>query len=254
VHTVFHLASAQWWGRRRQLEQVDLRGTEAVVAAAKAARIGRLIALSHLGASPASAFALLRAKGLAEDVIRTSGLAYTIIRSGIVFGEEDRFFNGIALLLRANPVLFVQPSEGETLLHPLYIYDLIEVLRQTLDMPETVDQILEIGGPEYHTYNEIVRTVMRVTNAQRNFISFPPYLMRTLTAIVLRFFPAWPVTGQWYDVLAANRTASLGALENMFHITPSRFEDTIIPYMRKRRYVSDLLRTIARRRVRRHSS
>jgi len=249
VYTVFHLASAQWWGRRRQLEQIDLGGTQAIVAAAKAARIGRLILLSHLGAAPSSAFMLLRAKGLAEELVRSSGLAYTIVRSGIVFGEEDRFFNGIALLIRANPFLFIQPGEGETLLHPLFIYDLVEALRQCLDRPETVDQILEIGGPEYHTYNEIVRTVMRVTGTSRTIVTLPPYLMRTITGITLRAFPAWPVTGQWYDLLAGNRTAPLGALENTFHIAPSRLEDTLVGYMAKRRYMPLFLRTLARRRA-----
>ena len=42
VHTVFHLASAQWWGTRRDLEQVDIQGTRNVIAAARSARIGRL--------------------------------------------------------------------------------------------------------------------------------------------------------------------------------------------------------------------
>jgi uncharacterized protein YbjT (DUF2867 family) len=247
VHTIFHLASAQWWGSRRDLERIDLQGTRTLVTAARAARVGRLVTMSHLGASPSSAFMLLRAKGQVEEIVRASGLAYTIFRSGIVFGPEDSFVNGIALLLRANPVFFFQPGQGEGLLHPIYIKDLIEALVRSLENLNSIDQTLEIGGPEYMTFNEMVRTVMRVTQAHRMLVSVPPYVLRSMTSLVSRFIPRWPMTTQWLDILAANRTAPLGNMFDLFSVRPVRFEDTIVTYMRGRRYLPELLRATLRR-------
>ena len=247
VHTIFHLASAQWWGRRRDLERVDLQGTRSLVTAARSARIGRMVVMSHLGAAPSSAFTLMRVKGQVEEITRVSGLAYTIFRSGIVFGPEDSFVNGIARLLRANPVLYLQPGQGEGLLHPIFISDLVEVMVQSMENLNTIDQTLEIGGPEYITYNEMVRTVMRVTGAQRMLVSVPPYLLRTLTGLMNRFVPRWPMTPQWLDILASNRTAPLGNMFDLFGVHPVRFEDTIVTYMRGRHYLPELLRTTLRR-------
>jgi uncharacterized protein YbjT (DUF2867 family) len=212
VHTVIHLASAQWWGRRRDLNRIDLQGTQNVITAGRAARIGRLIVLSHLGAAPSAAFPLLRAKGQMEEDVRNSGLAYTIIRSGLVFGPEDRFVNGIAATLRANPFIFLQPGQGENLLHPIYIDDLVEAVYRTLEAINTVDQVLEFGGPEYVTFNEMLRTIMRVSKAKRAILSVPPYILKTLTLNMRRVFPRYPMTPQWYDYMANNRTAPLGAL------------------------------------------
>ena len=118
VHTVFHLASAQWWGGPQALEQVEVEGMRRVLEAARQARIGRLVVMSHLGPRPSSAYALLRTKGQMEALVQRSGVPYTILRSGVVFGYEDRFVNGIAMLLRTNPLVFIQPGQGETLLHP----------------------------------------------------------------------------------------------------------------------------------------
>ena len=247
VHTVFHLASAQWWGRRRDLDYVDLRGTNNVIAAARSARVGRIIVISHLGAAPSSAFMLLRAKGQVEDTVRSSGLAYTIFRSGVVFGAQDVFVNGLAQVIRANPALFLQPGQGEGLLHPIYINDLIEALVRSLENLNTVDQTIEIGGPEYMTFNEMARTVMRVTSTYRSIVAVPPYMLRSFTAIMTRLFPAWPVTPQWFDILASNRTASLGSLYDNFGIRPARFEDTIVTYMRGRHYTRELLVNLLRR-------
>ena len=247
VHTVFHLASAQWWGRRSDLDRVDLQGTRNVITAARSVRIGRLVVMSHLGAAPSSAYTLMRAKGQLEELVRASGLPYTIFRSGIVFGREDSFVNGIAMLLRANPLIFFQPGTGDSLIYPIYIDDLVEVLFRSMENLNTVDQTLEIGGAEYVTFNEMVRTVMRVTQAHRMLISIPPYLMRTLTSLINRLVPRWPMTPQWLDILAENRTASLGNMHDIFGVRPVRFEDTIVTYMRGRHYLPELLRSTLRR-------
>jgi NADH dehydrogenase len=247
VHTVFHLSSAQWWGRRRDLDRVDLEGTRNVITAARSVRIGRIMLISHIGSSPSSAYTLLKAKGQVEELIRSSGLAYTIFRSGIVFGREDRFVNGLAMLLRANPVVFLQPGAGDSLIHPLYINDLVEALLRSMENLNTIDQVLEIGGPEYVTFNEMIRTVMRVTNTHRTLIEVPPYALRMLVGISTRFIPHWPMTPQWLDLLAANRTAPLGNMPDIFGVRPVRFEDTIVTYMRNRSYTVELMQNLFRR-------
>jgi NADH dehydrogenase len=248
VHTVFHLASAQWWGSRRDLDNVDVQGTASIITAARSARIGRLALVSHLGAAPSSAFTLLRAKGQVEEMVRASGLAYTIFRSGVVFGKHDVFVNGIAAALRTNPLIFLQPGQGESLLHPIFIDDLVEALVRSLEALNTVDQVLEVGGPEYMTFNEMVRTVMRVTSTPRFIVSVPPYLLRTLTGTLQRLFRSYPITPQWFDLLASNRVGPLGSLYDTFGIRPVRFEDTLLTYMRERDFRRDLMRTMRQRR------
>lgn len=247
VHTVFHLVSAQWWGSRRDLERVDIEGTQQIIAAARAARIGRLFYLSQLGAEPASAYDLLRVKGQVETLVRNSGLAYTILRCGVIFGPEDRFVNGIAMLLRSNPFFFLQPGRGESLLHPLYVEDLAAALVNSLERIDLVDATIEIGGAEYLTYHEMIRTVMRVTRARRIIVSVPPYLLRMLNRWVVRVVRRWPMTSQWLDILASNRTAKLGNLYDYCGVRPVRFEDTLLTYMPQRHYFRELLRFLGQR-------
>lgn len=250
VHTVFHFASAQWWGRLTDLERIDLGGTRNVVTAGRSARVGRIIILSHLGAEPSSGFPLLNIKGKVEDVVRGSGLAYTIFRCGVVFGAEDRFVNNIAMLLKTNPLFTFQPGAAETLLNPLHIDDLTAVLEKSLELLDLVDNTIEIGGAEYITYNEILRTVMRVSGARRWIISLPPYLLRGLTSLARIVFARWPMSPQWFDMLAGHRTAELGNIYNYTGVRPRRFEDTLLTYMPQRRYFFDLLRSLLRRRPR----
>ncbi len=250
THTIVHLESAQWWGRTNDLERVELVGTRNLVTAARAARVGRIITVSQLGASLSSAYSLLRVKGMVEEVIRTSGLAYTIIRSGIVFGEDDAFINHIAMMLRASPLVYLMPGRGEVVLHPIYIDDLVEALVRSLELVDTIDTTMDIGGAEYITVEDMIYTVMRVSGVNRTVIPTPPYLLRSLSGIYSRIFPRSLMTPQWLDILATNRTAPLGNIYNYFGIRPRRFEDTLLTYMPDKGYWLPMLRYTLRRRPR----
>lgn len=250
VHTIIHLESAQWWGTERNLERIELAGTRNLVTVARSARVGRIISLSHLGASTSSAYVLHRIKGQVEDIIRHSGLAYTILRSGIVFGEDDAFFNHIAMTLATNPILHLMPGQGEIALHPIFIDDLVQCILRSLDSLDAVDNMMEIGGPEYITYEDLLLTIMRITGNRRLIIPIPPYLLRLMTRIYGLIFPRSLTTPQWLDILATNRTTQLGNTFDYFGIRPRRIEDTMLTYMKKRNYLWRSLRTIFRRRPR----
>jgi NADH dehydrogenase len=250
VHVIIHLENAQWWGRTRDLERVELAGTQNLITAARAARVGRVITLSHLGAAPSAAYPLMRYKGMVEEALRTSGLAYTIIRSGLVFGEDDAFVNHLAMQLRTNPLVFLMPGRGEVVVHPIYIDDLVTAVVRSLELPDVVDQTIEVGGPEYMTLDDLVRTVMRVSNTPRLIIPVPPYVLRWSNAIWSRVLPRSLITSQWLDILATNRTARLGSIFDHFAIRPRRFEDTLLTYVRGRRYFLPMLRYTFKRRPR----
>ncbi|HUN09383.1 MAG TPA: NAD-dependent epimerase/dehydratase family protein [Aggregatilineales bacterium] len=250
VHTIIHLQSAQWWGSLRDLERIDLGLTRALIAAARAARVGRLIALSHLGSTPASAYPLLRIKGRQEELIRSSGLAYTIIRSALVFGPRDAFINHLAMMLKATPFVFLMPGQGEIVLQPIYIDDLVDLLVESLEQIDSIDTTIEVGGPEYITLEDLLNTVMRVTGTYRTIIPTPPYVLRWLTALYRRLFRRSLVTDQWLDLLATNRAAPLGNTITHFGVHPRRLEDTLLNYLPDEVNGMSTLRYALRRRPR----
>lgn len=250
AHTIIHLESAQWWGRPRDLERVELVGSRNLVDVARAARVGRIIILSHLGAAPSSAFTLLRIKGILEELIRNSGIAYTIIRSGPIFGADDAFINHIAMMLSLNPLFFVIPGQGEVVVHPIYIDDLVAAIVTSLESIDTVDQTIEVGGPEYITLEDLVLTVMRVTGLSRMIVRMPPYLLRSITAVYSRLLPRALMTQQWLDLLASSHAARLGNMYEHFGIHPRRFEDTLLTYLPGHRFFLSALRYSLRRRPR----
>jgi uncharacterized protein YbjT (DUF2867 family) len=223
VDQVIHLASAAALGRRGSLLATDIEGTRTLAQAAKDAGIERLMYLSHVGADRASAFPIHKAKGIAEEHIRRSGIPYTIIRSTIVFGPEDGFTNNIATTLRLVPFLFPVPGEGRILLQPLWVEDLVTALVWSMQNPDTINQTYEIGGGEYFTFRQIVETIMTVTHTRRAFLPLPIPYMRALFVMLDPFIPRANISSYWLDYIAVNRTCPVDNLPRAFGLMPARF-------------------------------
>jgi uncharacterized protein YbjT (DUF2867 family) len=247
VDTLYHLASAESEGPRASLMEIDIQGTQSVIKAAADASVGRIFFVSHLGADRASAYPVFKAKAIAEEYIRRSGLDFTILRSAIVYGPNDSFTTGLAKLLYSLPFL-VMPGEGKMLLQPLWVEDLVTCLTWALDDNSTRNQTYEIGGPEYLTFRDTLQAILNETGLRRSLVAMRPPYLRGLTVFLENLFPGLPVSVYWLDYLASNHTCSLDALPHTFNLMPARFSQRLA-YLRGKNWRLSLLRSLLRRRV-----
>lgn len=223
VDTVFHLAGVEHSGTKGNLLEVEVSAIEVLTRVAKDAGVQRIIYLSHLGANRASAFGLMKAKGIAESVILNSGLNYTILRSSMVYGTGDNFTLNLARLIRISPGLVLLPGDGSTLLQPLWVGDLVTGLTWALTSPKTMNQVLEIGGPEHLSFLEIMQTIAQKINRKPKFVEFSPAHLGILTQMLENRVKGFPTNVFWMDYLAENRTCTLDSMSLTFGINPVRF-------------------------------
>ena len=243
VDQIYHLATAGTEGRRGNLLKTDIEGTRVLAQVAASAEIERLIFLSHIGADRASAFPIQKSKGIAEDHIRKSGVPYTIIRSSVVFGPEDRFTNSLSLLLRAAPGIFPIPGDGRTLVQPVWVEDLVTCLLWALQNPDMVNQTYEIGGGEYFTLRQVLEKVMGVAHARRMLVQLPIPWMRALLVMLDSFIPNFNVSTYWLDYVAVNRTCPVDNMPRVFGLMPARFSYRL-DYLTRSPWYTDLSKKI----------
>ena len=246
VDTVYHLASAEWIGTRASLLETDIKGTQAVVRAAADAGVKRIFYISHLGADRASAYPVLKAKAIAEEFIRRSGLDFTILRSAVIFGPDDGLTTGLARILHTVPFFFLMPGDGTTLLQPIWIEDLVTCLVWALEDAETSNRTIEVGGPEYLSFDQVVQLVMQTLDIRRSVINMRPPYLRGLTVLLESFFPKLPVSVYWLDYLAANRTCALDTVPRVFNLMPARLSQRLA-YLQGRNWRTSLVRTLFQR-------
>lgn len=246
VKTVFHLAGSEWRGSQADLLATDIQGTQAITQAAAAAGVDRIFTVSHLGADRASAYPLLKTKGIAEEFLRKSGVDYTILRAAMLFGEGDRFTTSLAMLSYAQPFMYLLPGDGSTIIQPLWVEDLATCLIWSLDDEVTRNQVIAIGGPEYLSIRRVIEIIMDRIGVERRLVPVRPPYLRALTSSLETLFPSFPVSVFWLDYLAVNRTASLDTIPRSFGLLPSRFEQRL-EHLDDRVWRRRLWRTLWRR-------
>ncbi len=223
VEVVIHLAGSESQGARATLLDTDVRGTRNLAQASAEAGVRHFLFLSHLDADRASAFPVFKAKGIAEEYIRRSGVPYTIFRSAVLFGPGDHFTTSLTRLLRLAPGIFPLPNGGKTLLQPLWVEDLASCFLWALEEPTAINQTYEVGGGARFTLREIVEILLNVTRRRRILVSLPSPLLRALVIVLETFLPSIPASSLWLDYLAVNRTCPLDTLPRIFGLMPARF-------------------------------
>ncbi len=225
AEVVVHLAGDEGFGGRGQVTGSLVEGTRILIEAALESGLERLVFLSQLGADRSSAYPLMRAAGEAEEFIRRSGIPYTIIRPSVVYGPKDHFTTSIAMQFAMSPVVFPMPGDGSTLLQPLWIEDLAICIAWMLDEGATRNSILEIGGPEFLSYEQILRLVLEASGMTRILVPARQPYLRAFIWMLENLLRRSPINTLWIDYLAANRTAELNSLPAIIGLQPSRMED-----------------------------
>ena len=227
VDAIYHLVGVESAGVKADLMEIEVSHLERLTSLARKAGVRRFFYLSHLGADRASAYGLMKAKGIAESIIRKSGLTYTIIRSSLVYGEGDNFTINLARLIKMSPGLVLVPGDGGTLVQPLWVEDLVTSLIWALDMPATEDAVIEVGGPEHLSFMDVMKLIGTQLKLRRSYVDFNPVQLSLLIQLLENRIKGFPATVFWMDYLAENRTCHLDSMPRNFGINPARMKHKI---------------------------
>jgi uncharacterized protein YbjT (DUF2867 family) len=226
VDVVYHLVSGQAHAGVN-LTDSDVHTTDVITRAAHEAGLDRLIYVSHIGADRSSAYPVMKAKGQAESIIRSSGLNYTIFRSSIVFGPGDHFTENLKVLIQNYPFFFFLPDQGHTLLQPLWVEDLVTCMVWALEDSKTRNKIMDIGGGETLSFRQVGQVMKQKLGAHNFFISLQSSYLRWVTLTVANNRKNFPLTSFWIDYLAEDHICPLDSLPRQFGILPARFRQKL---------------------------
>ena len=207
-------------------EAVHHKGTANLVAEAKYAGVKHFFYQSALGADKASWSAYLKTKAEAEEIVKQSGLSYTIFRPSLIIGPWDGFTKKLVEMLKLSPVLPI-PGEGKAKFQPVYIKDWLVCIGKVIENPEAYAATYEIGGPEHLTYLDIVEKLSKAMGHNRPAFKIPMGLMRLGASIFEKVLAAPPVTSDQLRLLEQDNICDPNALEKNFGFVPLRYEEAL---------------------------
>lgn len=163
--------------------KVHIEGTRNVVNAAQAAGLKKVVFLSFLRARPDCGSAYHESKWAAEEMIRMSGLDYTILKAAMIFGKGDHMIDHISHALHTIPVFAVVGLRDRPI-RPVSVDDAVRIAAASLIEARLSRQTVAVVGPEEITLGEAVRRVAAVLGKRP--LVFPlPVFFHTALALFL---------------------------------------------------------------------
>ncbi len=213
-------------------EEIDEKGTENLVRAAKEAGSKQYVYLSGAGAAADAKYHWLRAKWRAETAVRESGIPYVIFRPSWVYGPEDRALNRFLGMARFLPVVPLIGAATKQRLQPVFIDDLARAVAESVETPTADNQTFAIGGPQVLTMSEIVRTALEVAGKRRLLLSMPKPVMK-LVASVLQFMPGRPLTPDAVEFITMDALADPTEVEVKLRVKMTPLREALETYLGK---------------------
>ena len=227
---VISLAGILYESGAQSFQAVHVDGPGNIAKAAAAAGVKALVHLSAIGADSASESAYARSKAAGEAAVLAAFPKASILRPSIVFGPEDSFFNRFAVMTQLCPVVPLIGG-GDTKFQPVYVGDVAQAALVCLEEPGCQGHVYELGGPDVHSFKELMAMMLAETRRKRCLVSVP-YGLAELQARFLELLPVPPLTRDQVKLLKVDNVVSPDALGLAdLGITPTALEAVLPTYL-----------------------
>ena len=153
MEAVVTTANATARGGEDTIQSVDRAGTQNLINAAAAEGVRRFVYVSALGADPQADMPLLQAKGEAEEQLRHSGMAWTVL-------QPNLFLDKLPMAVVGGPALAGQPvtliGEGRRRHSMVAMCDVAAFVVAALERSGAEGETLIVGGPQPISWQDVV--------------------------------------------------------------------------------------------------
>lgn len=224
VETIIHAAfvtADRKQGPGVNYYETNVTGTRNLLAAAREAGVKRIIEVGGLGTQPSAPGSYMETRYLADEAIKSSGLAWSILGPSIQFGAGAAFFKGLADLIRQAPIFTPVVGSGKQRFQPIWVEDVATCILKMAQEPANYDsKVIEVGGPEIFTYNEILDMLMQALGKSRIKLPTPRSLVAIGAGVMAAVLPKPPITPAAIELFAFENTTALDAVSFNFGFQP----------------------------------
>jgi NADH dehydrogenase len=220
---VVHLTAIIREKGKQTFDAVIRRGTENMATAAQAAGVGHVVNISAIGSDPDPTFPYHYAKWEGEQAVRACGVGFTTLRPSLIFGPGDGFFTTLAGLVRFSIPAVPIAGDGGALFQPIAIEDVVRSIVLSLERGPAM-RVIEIGGPEQLSYDEIIDIVQVAIGAgMRIKVHVPVAALMPVATVMDKVLSNPPVTPAQLRMLARNNITRIDAVTHAFGFQPLAF-------------------------------
>ena len=205
-------------------ERMHTEATANVIEAAKEAKVPQLLHMSALGAREDGPTPYLTTKFAAEELVRQSGVHYTIFRPSLIFGRGGDAITMFGDMVKKYVVPII--GDGQYRFQPVSVTTIAQGFEKALDPEIAKDQTLDVGGPDNVTFDEIMDTLAQVMGKSIVKIHMPVLPLRLATS-ALQHAPGYPLTTDQITMLLEGSTCDEKPFYEILGLEPISLEQTL---------------------------
>ena len=154
-------------------DAVHVRGTQALVEAARATGVAHISVLSFLRARPDGPTAYHRTKWAAEAIVRDSGIPYSVLKAGVIHGRGDHMLDHLSHALYSFPV-FGLVGMRDRPVRPVAVDDVARILEAAATGDVRLrNRTIAVLGPEELSLGNAVRRVATTIGRRPAYVRVP---------------------------------------------------------------------------------
>jgi len=197
-----------------------------VVEAARRAEVERLVMVGSTSAHSAYEFRS-GPKLRMEELVRESGLDYTIVRPSMIYGSElDKNMHRLLRFLDRSP-FFPMFGSGENLWQPVYHEDCARGVYEALVRPAAVGRDYDLPGAEPLTYLELVRTAAGALGRKPRIVRLPLEAVRRSLSAAERLRLPLPIKSEQVLRIREDKAYSYDRAREDLDYAPRTFREGI---------------------------
>mgnify|MGYP001583988633 CR=1 FL=1 len=164
-----------------QAVHVDAVGR--LIEAMRTACVPRLVHVSVVAAREGPGLPYNHTKWRGEEAVRASGLEWTILRPGVIYGVGDDMLSHLTMMIRASAV-FPIVNDGSSPMMPVDANDVAAAVVGALQSPASRGTVYEVVGPDRLTLRDVVSRVAEANDLPVRIWGTPVALMRVPVRIM----------------------------------------------------------------------
>ncbi len=206
---------------------------------AKENGIDRFIHMSALGASVSdSEYFSTKYKG--EDLVKNSGLKWTIFRPSLIFGDNAAFFDDLINLVKTRAFIPIIGT-GETKFAPIDVFSIANAYNNSLYNEKTVNKVFQLCGPDVFTFEDIIDLIMELLPPKKLKIHTPSFIAEKSLNIIEKLSPSLikniPVTSDQIRMLKHDNicdSMDMNEFDGLFELQRTHLKDWLKEYLSKK--------------------
>jgi uncharacterized protein YbjT (DUF2867 family) len=167
-------------------EHVDGTGHRSLIDAAKLAGVTNLVYTSIMGAAPDHPVDFWRTKYAIEQYLKASGLRYTILRPAASMEHHAHDFLGKSILQNGKTRIF---GRGNNPTNFVAGRDVARVAVLALTDPRATSRIIDVGGPENLTKNQVAAVYGRLSGCTPRVRHVPRAVLHVMSRVMKPLHP-----------------------------------------------------------------